>query len=196
MSRIARSKAAAQALVMSLHQHQKIIEVVGHSAGQLADSFHFLRLAELVLQAFVLGHVIEHALHQQRAVVGLVQHDGFVAKPQHPSVAREHAVLSLKQLVRFLKALFCSQRDFAIVLVDAVHPIHGIREPLGGRETKDGLDLRTYIVPGSAGAEFRDVGHSREALDQRAVAVLGGAELNLGTIMFDGNRGQVGSMAG
>src|SRR6266849_5504589 len=126
------SEPASQALIVSLDEHQEIVEVMSYAASQLSDGFHFLGMAELIFQPFMLGDVVEHALHQERTTIHLMQHDGFVPEPQNPSVTSKHAVLGLKQLLGFLKTPLCGQGYFAVVLMYAVHPAHGVREPLCG----------------------------------------------------------------
>ena len=50
-------------LVYAADRLQQVVEFVGHAAGQRADGFHLLRLAELLLQAVALGDVEDQA-HQ------------------------------------------------------------------------------------------------------------------------------------
>src|SRR5690349_16276063 len=124
----------------------------------------------------------------------MVQHDGFIAEPPNSSITRKHAVFSLKQLVGFLKAPLRRERDCLVILMDVVHPAHGIGEPLLWCKTQNGFDLGTYVVPGTVCAKFRDIGDGRETLNQGAIAILGSEKLNLGTVMFDGDSRQVGSV--
>ena len=43
------------------HRHQDVVEVVRDASGELPDGFHLLRLAQLILQAFLHGHIAEEA---------------------------------------------------------------------------------------------------------------------------------------
>ena len=49
---------------------QQVVEVVRHAAGQPADGFHLLRLAQLVFQLAALGHVHAQAAEEQGRAVG------------------------------------------------------------------------------------------------------------------------------
>src|SRR5271168_2005050 len=43
---------------MALDDHEEIVEVVGDAAGETADGFHFLSLAELFFELMTLGNVL------------------------------------------------------------------------------------------------------------------------------------------
>jgi len=106
---------------------------VGYTARQLADGFELLRVAELFLQALVLGDVIKHTLHQESAVAGRgAQHYALVTEPEDSAVAGKHAVLRLEQLLGLLKALLRRDGNLTILGVDVVQPMQRVREPLGG----------------------------------------------------------------
>jgi hypothetical protein len=45
---------------MALDNHQKIVEIVRHSAGQPPNRFHFLRLTKLLFQKMALADVLRH----------------------------------------------------------------------------------------------------------------------------------------
>ena len=44
-----------------MNDGQNIIEIVGDPAGKLTNGFHFLRLAQLVLQPFLSGDIAKQS---------------------------------------------------------------------------------------------------------------------------------------
>jgi hypothetical protein len=55
------SRVLQQVLGVSANYHQKIIEVMGNTAGQLADRFHALRSPELLFQFPFVGDIADDA---------------------------------------------------------------------------------------------------------------------------------------
>ena len=60
---IVRRQALLENLAVADDHTQQIIEVMGDPAGELPNGFHFLRLAQLFLQRFLLGDVPENGDH-------------------------------------------------------------------------------------------------------------------------------------
>ena len=58
-----------QHLGVAADDHQKIIEVVRHAAGQPSDGFHFLRLAELVFEGPPFGDIFRDDFEGRVAVI-------------------------------------------------------------------------------------------------------------------------------
>ena len=58
----------AQQVEVAHHRHQQVVEIVRHAAGELADGFHFLRLAQLPLGAFPLLDLAQHGRMRRLAV--------------------------------------------------------------------------------------------------------------------------------
>src|SRR5215831_5165677 len=54
---------------MTLDDHKEIIEIVRHTAGQTADRFHLLRLAQLKLQMAALADILSD--HKTDAPTGI-----------------------------------------------------------------------------------------------------------------------------
>ena len=48
---------------IALDDHEEIVEIVRHAAGELADGVHFLRLAKLLLEQALLGDVVAEDCH-------------------------------------------------------------------------------------------------------------------------------------
>src|SRR5580658_7938073 len=165
---------------------------MGYATRQLSNGFKLLRVMKLFFQTLVLGDVIKHPLHQKSAVVGRrTQHDALVPKPEEPAVTRKHAVLGLKQFLRFLKALLSRIGHFTIFGMDVIDPIARVGEPLRRREPENGLDLRTHVMPRAVGTEFGDIGDGRQTLDQRSIAIFSGAKLGFVSIPLDGQSNEM-----
>ncbi len=66
--------ALAQQIEIAHHRHQEIVEVMGDTAGELADRFHLLRLAQLLLGLFarrdflhqLMGPLLDALLERRR----------------------------------------------------------------------------------------------------------------------------------
>ncbi len=62
----------AEDFCVALDDGEEVIEVVGDAAGELADGFHFLGLAELIFELDAFGDVPEHALDTDEGAAGVV----------------------------------------------------------------------------------------------------------------------------
>ena len=76
MQRMAEGELVEHDLGVSADDHEEIVEVVGDAAGEAADGFHFLGLAELVFENAALGDVFGNAFEN---VGGFVAGDGTAA---------------------------------------------------------------------------------------------------------------------
>ena len=63
--------AAAEQRGVALNDGENVVEIVRDAAGELADGFHLLRLAQLLLQLPLRRDVAEQTQHQQRPLVDL-----------------------------------------------------------------------------------------------------------------------------
>jgi len=83
--RLRNSAALRQQIGVPEDRRQDVVEIVRHARGQLADGFHLLRLAQLLLHATPLGDV--DGGHEQ---VGLVieRHAGEPARQPHIAIER------------------------------------------------------------------------------------------------------------
>ena len=52
-------QALAQQIEIAHHRHQQIVEIVRDAAGELADGFHLLGLAQLLLRLLAGGHGLD-----------------------------------------------------------------------------------------------------------------------------------------
>ena len=68
-------QALAQQLEIAEHRGQQVVEVVRHAAGELADRFQLLQLAQLVLGAGALGDL------RQQLVMGMLELGGALLDP-------------------------------------------------------------------------------------------------------------------
>src|SRR5206468_3997553 len=66
---------------------EQVVEVVRDAAGQTADHFHFLGLAQLFLEVLVLGDVGPGAHDFHRLAVGVADQAALAANPAIRSVA-------------------------------------------------------------------------------------------------------------
>ena len=76
---------------MAVNDGEDVVEIVRDAAGELADGLHLLRLAQLLLQPPVQGHVAEEAQQQQGFAAQLHKRVGNfkhrlapVAQPEDP----------------------------------------------------------------------------------------------------------------
>ena len=131
---------------------------MSYASRELTHGFHFLSLAQLILQPLVLGYVVEHALHQRNGSVRSLKQFGFVTEPQDTAIASAHSILGLIEFAGFLHALLGGESNLTVVFVNAAHPDARIRKPLVSGEAQHGFDLRAYEVPPAKGPHFCDVG--------------------------------------
>ena len=87
-------QALAQELEVAQHGGQQVVEVVRHAAGELADRFQLLHVAQLFLGALALGN-----LRNQR-IVGMLELRGALVDPPFQSVVHLlQAQLTLAQIL-------------------------------------------------------------------------------------------------
>ena len=85
MQRMAEGELVEHDFGIAADDHEEIVEVVGDAAGEAADGFHFLGLAELVFEHAALGDVFGDGFEN---VGGLVAGDGTAADADGDEGAR------------------------------------------------------------------------------------------------------------
>jgi len=75
----AAGNAALDEVQRAEHAGQHVVEVMGQAAGQLADGFHLLRVAQCFLGAFAFGHLDMQAAVDRRQLAGTFGHAPFQA---------------------------------------------------------------------------------------------------------------------
>ena len=140
----------AQKLEIAQHRGQQVVEVVRHAAGELADRFQLLQLAQLVLGAVALGDL------RKQLVMGMLELGGALLDPALELVVHLlQAQLALAQILEqrarlvlaatapYGRARHAHQRGGMERPLDERHVAQGV-EPARG----DGIALRPAAVIG------------------------------------------------
>ena len=134
----------AQQLEIAEHRGQQVVEVVRHAAGELADRFQLLQLAQLVLGAGALGDL------RQQLVMGMLELGGALLDPALelvvgllqpelalPQILEQRARLVLAAAAPYGRARHAHQGGGMERPLDERHVAQGV-EPARG----DGIALR------------------------------------------------------
>ena len=126
---------------------EDVVKIVRHAAGQLADGFHFLRLAQLLAQLAAFGDVHNDAANLDQLAVGirndfaLFTHVAFLA-------ARENdAMFEIEGLAAFQGVTDGGGNARAVI------GVNGTKEAIGGHRNLAGFeaeDAEGFVRP----AEF------------------------------------------
>ena len=150
--RVARPQARRQQLGEALDDRQQVVEVVGDAAGQPADGFHLLGVAQLVLEVALRRDVGDDAGDLHRAAAGADAYLGAVAHPADRAVGTDDAVLLARRMAR-LQPGDGPFKDRAVLGVDEVAPGLQAAQQLVRRQARDLLhDRREVAVAPDAGA--------------------------------------------
>jgi hypothetical protein len=76
---------------MAVDDGQNVVEIMRHTAGQLADGVHLLRLPELLLEPFLVGHVAEQPQQQRRPAAQFHERTRLLKNDRGPVVQRQAA---------------------------------------------------------------------------------------------------------
>ena len=122
----------AEKLRVAFDNHQKIVEIVRHSAGQAAHRFHFLRLAELLLKNVPLADVLRDDKADSLARILQLMNRGFdfdnlsVLLPVFPMLAVQPVAAFFLEITEHFDFLFLGRKiknghAFELFLRVAVH---------------------------------------------------------------------------
>src|SRR5215467_16406079 len=91
-----------------------------------------------------------------------------IADPDRAAILSPQAVFRLKGLLPDADRFGFDDRG-VVVRMNEFHPPLGTLEPLIRRVTKDGLDLRAYVIPASVHPGLRDVTDRGHPFDNHPV---------------------------
>ena len=149
---------------------EEIVEIVGDAAGQLADRFHFLGLAQLGLQPAALGHVHNHGKP------GLPRPDGQPVAVGAQGVISVASNVIPRQVSLMVKAYATGDTRAALklhqqaVLPAVQRPVHR-DQPRAGESRAGHAGPNRRGIPPPAGADERQEPRDLQAT-MKAVGVL------------------------
>ncbi len=135
---------------------------------------------DLLLGLLALGDVEHHALHEQRLIGLVVDHDGAIAEPQHAAVASDEAILQRERFARGSSLEVGGERLVPVLRVQVGDPHVRIVHVLLGRDAQERFDLRTDVTRRHAFVGEVHIDDRGDLLDEHAVLRPGFLQLPLG----------------